>query len=68
MQDRHYWPIRPLATCTVWLALDPWTIENGCLRVIPGSHRGRRLCDQMTEDRNRRNDFRVGHRPELATG
>jgi ectoine hydroxylase-related dioxygenase (phytanoyl-CoA dioxygenase family) len=52
----------------VWLALDPWTIENGCLRVIPGSHRGRRLCDQMTEDRNRRNDFRVGHRPELATG
>ena len=37
-QDGHYWPIRPLATCTVWVALEPSTRENGCLRVIPGSH------------------------------
>jgi ectoine hydroxylase-related dioxygenase (phytanoyl-CoA dioxygenase family) len=22
-QDGHYWPIRPLATCTVWVALEP---------------------------------------------
>jgi len=22
-QDGHYWPIRPLATCTAWIALDP---------------------------------------------
>ena len=21
-QDGHYWPLRPLATCTVWVALD----------------------------------------------
>jgi hypothetical protein len=38
-QDGHYWPIRPLATCTAWIALDDSTTENGCLRVIPGSHR-----------------------------
>ncbi len=50
-QDGHYWPIRPLATCTVWVALDPSTTENGCLRVIPGSHRGKRLYDHMREDR-----------------
>lgn len=25
---------------TVWLALDPSTRENGCMRVIPGTHRG----------------------------
>ncbi len=37
-QDGHYWPIRPLANCTVWVALEPSTIENGCLRVIPRSH------------------------------
>jgi ectoine hydroxylase-related dioxygenase (phytanoyl-CoA dioxygenase family) len=37
-QDGHYWPIRPLATCTVWVALDPSTVENGCLRVVPRSH------------------------------
>jgi ectoine hydroxylase-related dioxygenase (phytanoyl-CoA dioxygenase family) len=50
-QDGHYWPIRPLATCTVWVALDPSTVENGCLRVIPGSHREKRLYEHMREDR-----------------
>ena len=42
-QDGEYWPIRPLATCSVWIAVDAATTENGCLRVIPGSHRRRRL-------------------------
>ena len=37
-QDGEYWPIRPLATCTVWIAIDKTTTENGCLRVIPRSH------------------------------
>jgi ectoine hydroxylase-related dioxygenase (phytanoyl-CoA dioxygenase family) len=36
-QDGQYWPIRPLATCSVWLALDDTTPENGCMRFIPGS-------------------------------
>ena len=27
-QDGEYWPIRPLATCTVWLAIDASTTEN----------------------------------------
>ena len=42
-QDGEYWPIVPLATCTVWLAIDDSTVENGCLRVIRGSHTERRL-------------------------
>ena len=50
-QDGHYWPIRPLATCTVWVALDRSDRENGCLKVIPGSHRDRELHPHMTEDR-----------------
>ena len=50
-QDGQYWPIRPIATCTVWVALDPSTVENGCLRVIPGSHRGKVLHPHLTEDR-----------------
>jgi len=51
-QDGHYWPIRPLATCTVWLALDHSTKANGCLRVIPGSHRDKKLLDHLREDRD----------------
>ena len=50
-QDGHYWPIRPLATCTLWLALEPSTRANGCLRVIPGSHRGQVLHPHLHEDR-----------------
>ncbi len=50
-QDGHYWPIRPLATCTAWLALDDSTVENGCLRVIPGSHRSKTLYPHLREDR-----------------
>lgn len=37
-QDGAYWPIEPLATCTVWIALDASTQDNGCLRFVPGSH------------------------------
>jgi ectoine hydroxylase-related dioxygenase (phytanoyl-CoA dioxygenase family) len=50
-QDGHYWPIRPLANCTVWVALEESTLENGCLRVIPRSHVGRQLHDHLHEDR-----------------
>ncbi len=50
-QDGHYWPIRPLANCTVWVALEASTVENGCLRVIPRSHLGQRLHEHLHEDR-----------------
>lgn len=50
-QDGHYWPIRPLANCTVWVALEESSIENGCLRVIPCSHIGHVLHDHLHEDR-----------------
>lgn len=51
-QDGEYWPIKPLATCTVWIALDNATRENGCLRVIPGSHSTQRLRKHNTSDRS----------------
>ena len=50
-QDGQYWPIRPLATCTVWIAIDPSKIGNGCLRVVPGSHKGKRLYSHARSDR-----------------
>lgn len=51
-QDGHYWPIRPLATCTVWVALEPSTKANGCLRVIPRSHAAKLTHDHLHEDRS----------------
>ena len=42
-QDGQYWPLRPLATCSVWIAIDDSLPENGCMRYIPGSHAARRL-------------------------
>jgi len=47
-QDGEYWPIRPLATCTVWIAVDDATVENGCLRIIPGSHKPKRLMPMIS--------------------
>jgi ectoine hydroxylase-related dioxygenase (phytanoyl-CoA dioxygenase family) len=49
-QDGEYWPIRPLATCTAWIAIDEATPENGCLRVIPGSHRSQQLARHQQND------------------
>ena len=49
-QDGESWPIRPTATCTVWIAIDDATTENGCLRLIPGSHKEKRLRRHMTND------------------
>ncbi|MGH3172079.1 MAG: phytanoyl-CoA dioxygenase family protein [Trebonia sp.] len=39
-QDGVYWPLEPMNVVTLWLAVDESTPENGCMRVIPGSHRG----------------------------
>lgn len=38
-QDRNYWPVEPIINVTAWIAVDPVTRSNGCLEVIPGSHR-----------------------------
>jgi ectoine hydroxylase-related dioxygenase (phytanoyl-CoA dioxygenase family) len=38
-QDAGYWPLEPMEVVTLWLAVDASTPENGCLRVVPGSHR-----------------------------
>ncbi|MGC8668087.1 MAG: phytanoyl-CoA dioxygenase family protein [Chthonomonadales bacterium] len=37
-QDGSYWPLEPMRVITLWLAIDDATPENGCMRVIPGSH------------------------------
>jgi hypothetical protein len=49
-QDGQYWPLRPLRNVTVWVAIDPATVDNGCMRVIPGSHRQGLLPHDRTDD------------------
>jgi ectoine hydroxylase-related dioxygenase (phytanoyl-CoA dioxygenase family) len=38
-QDGAFWPLEPMRVVTLWLAVDHSTPENGCVRVVPGSHR-----------------------------
>lgn len=39
-QDNAYFKVTPIQSgVTCWLAIDDATIDNGCMRYIPGSHR-----------------------------
>ncbi|HEY7141957.1 MAG TPA: phytanoyl-CoA dioxygenase family protein [Methylomirabilota bacterium] len=38
-QDGTYWGLDSTRVTTAWVALTDSTIENGCMRVVPGSHR-----------------------------
>jgi len=62
-QDGEYWPVRPLATCTVWIAIDDATTENGCLQFIPGSHKDKRLMKH-----EQKNDPALTLQQELLPG
>ncbi len=39
-EDSAYWKgqLDPMEVCTVWLAIDPSRLENGCMKVIPRTH------------------------------
>jgi ectoine hydroxylase-related dioxygenase (phytanoyl-CoA dioxygenase family) len=50
-RDGQVWPIEPLETTSVWIAASESTRENGCLRVIPGSHTQRKVGEHVFEDR-----------------
>ena len=58
-QDGPFWPVEPLASVTVWVALDDVNSGNGAIRVIPGSHRDyqpHRLVDRADSTLNREID------------
>ena len=39
-QDSQYWGLDTGKLVSAWVALSPATVESGCMRCIPGSHRG----------------------------
>jgi phytanoyl-CoA hydroxylase len=56
-QDEVYIPTRDRSLCGAWIALDDATIENGCLWVLPGSHRTGYLYPQCDHDNPDEFDF-----------
>jgi len=38
-QDNGYWQLEPANVVSMWLALDDADDSNGCMRVLPGSHK-----------------------------
>ncbi|MBE1489699.1 phytanoyl-CoA dioxygenase family protein [Plantactinospora soyae] len=49
-QDEYFIPTRDRSLTAVWIALDDATVENGCLWVLPGSHRRGVLYPDREQD------------------
>lgn len=49
-QDGTYWGLHPPEVTTAWIALSESTMENGCMRVVPGSHKAGMLPQTDTYD------------------
>nr|HMP43160.1 phytanoyl-CoA dioxygenase family protein [Roseiflexaceae bacterium] len=52
-QDEFFIPTRDRSLAGAWIALDDATVENGCLWVIPGSHRHGLLWPQQKHNDRR---------------
>jgi ectoine hydroxylase-related dioxygenase (phytanoyl-CoA dioxygenase family) len=37
-QDGVFWPLDPMRVVSLWLAVSDSSPDNGCLRVVPGTH------------------------------
>ena len=48
-QDSSYWPLTPSKAVTIWLAIDDASVENACMRYIPGSHLLGHLTYRLSE-------------------
>ncbi len=45
-QDTKYWGLSSDKVVTAWIALSPASIKAGCMRVMPGTHRGETLSHE----------------------
>ncbi|MDE0483185.1 MAG: phytanoyl-CoA dioxygenase family protein [Candidatus Poribacteria bacterium] len=58
-QDEHPIPTRDRSLVGAWIALDDATIDNGCLWVLPNSHRSGVIYDRHPH--NKRDEFDSCH-------
>jgi phytanoyl-CoA hydroxylase len=48
-QDNFYLRVEPGTCVAAWMALDPADEENGCMMMVPGSHRWPILCTEKAD-------------------
>lgn len=51
-QDLTYWGLDDAQELTIWVALSPSTVESGCMKFVPGSHKQRLVKHVDTFDEN----------------
>jgi phytanoyl-CoA hydroxylase len=73
-QDASFFVTTPITVTTFWFALEDATLDNGCLWVEPGGHRGPRgvlreqyVCEDRQVDADGRAQGRLRMRPLDAT-
>lgn len=64
-QDNFYLVAQPATCIAAWTAIDDADLENGCLYVVPGSHRSDILCpsEKSKERWLDYGDSHIGHFP-----
>lgn len=65
-QDIRYWSFQTPELVNLWIALGPETTQNGCLRVLPATHREPIARDRLDEALFLRTDL-PANQPMLAT-
>lgn len=59
-QDNLYLLVQPGTCIGAWTAIDVCDEQNGCMMVVPGSHRGNLVCNQQGETKD---SFVAGYVP-----
>ncbi len=49
-QDSTYWGLSKPNVLTAWIALSPATVESGCMKMVPGTHKWEQLAHVDTLD------------------
>ena len=63
-QDKTYWGLSSDRVVSAWLALSPATLPSGCMRVMPGTHRG----DVMPHEDRYHKDNMLTRGQEISSG
>lgn len=64
-QDNYYLRVQPGTCMAAWLALDDCDEANGCMQVVPGSHRWPLLCTVGADTRQSFTDVTVPLPPDV---